>query len=288
MDEIKQDRLLVAGATGYLGRFMVRELKARGHFVRALARTPAKLDDLGEELDEVVAGEVTRPASLVGCCEGIDMVFSSVGITRQQGRLSWRDVDYQGNLNLLAEARRAGVRKFIYVSAIDGPELTHLDIIKAHEDFVEALDASGLEYTVVRPTGFFSDLAEIYEMASKGRVYLFGDGDSRINPFHGADLAVACADALKDERQSIDVGGPEVLSWREVATLAFKVQGKPVRISTVPLWVMAVAIFFTRLFNRHTAGLMAFFTTIGTRNMVGPPSGDHTLGDHFQELEAAR
>jgi uncharacterized protein YbjT (DUF2867 family) len=281
-------RVLVAGATGYLGSFVLRELKARGHFVRALVRSPEKLADLRDELDEIAAGAVTQPATLTGCCHGIDVVFSSVGITRQQGKLTWKDVDYQGNLNLLAEARRAGVRKFVYVSAIDGPKLTHLDIVKAHEDFVAALAASGLEYTVLRPTGYFSDLAEIYQMARKGRVYLFGDGKSRINPIHGADLAVACADALDDERRAIDVGGPETLTWREVAALAFEVQGKRVKISTVPLWIMTLVIFVTRLFSRHKAELLAFFTTMGTRDVLGPSTGTHTLAEHYRKMEAAR
>jgi uncharacterized protein YbjT (DUF2867 family) len=281
-------RVLVAGATGYLGRHVVRELKARGLFVRAQARTPNKLEDLRDKIDEIVAGEVTQPETLAGLCDGIDVVFSSVGITRQQGKLTWKDVDYQGNLNLLAEAKRAGVRKFVYVSAIGGPQLTHLDIVKAHEDFVAALERSGLEYTVLRPTGFFSDLTEIFEMARKGRVYLFGDGESRINPIHGADLAVVCADALEEERRAIEVGGPETLTWREVATLAFEAQGKPVKISRIPLWVMASVIFLTRLFSRHTAELMAFFTTMGTRDVIGPQTGTHTLGAHFRSLEAAR
>ena len=280
-------RVLVAGATGYLGRFVTRELKSRGHFVRALARSPDKLDDLRLQLDEVMPGEVTRPETLAGACDGIEVVFSSVGITRQQGKLTWKDVDYQGNCNLLAEAKRAGVRKFVYVSAIDGPQLTHLDIVKAHEDFVAELASSDLDYTVLRPTGYFSDLAEIYKMAGKGRVYLFGDGESRINPIHGADLAVACADALGDDRTAIDVGGPETLTWREVATLAFEVQGKPFRITTVPRWIIATVIFLTRLFSRHTAGLLDFFTTMGTRDVVGPPTGKRTLNAHYQALAAA-
>ncbi len=281
-------RVLVAGATGYLGGFVVRELAKRGCFVRALARSPEKLEPFTDEINEVVTGEVTQHATLTGCCQGIDVVFSSVGITRQQGKLTWKDVDYQGNLNLLAEAKRANVRKFVYVSAIDGPKLTHLDIVKAHEDFVAALAASGLEYTVLRPTGYFSDLTEIYQMARKGRVYLFGDGKSRINPIHGADLAVACADAIDDERRAIDVGGPETLTWREVAALAFEVQGKPVKISTVPRWAMTVVIFVTRIFNRHTAELLSFFTTMGTRDVLGPSAGTHTLGAHYRKLEAAR
>jgi uncharacterized protein YbjT (DUF2867 family) len=281
---VMQRRVLVAGATGYLGRFVARELKARGHVVRALARSPQKLDDLRDELDEIVEGEVTRPATLAGTCDGVEVVFSSVGITRQRDGLTFRDVDYQGNKNLLQEAQRAGVKKFIYVSVLGGPELTHLEIVKAHEDFVAALKASGLDYAVVRPSGFFSDLEELYQMAGRGRVYLFGRGDRRVNPIHGADLAARCADLLEVEREEIDVGGPEVLTWREIAELALRARGRPIRITAIPLWVVTLMIFVTRLFSRHRAGLLAFFATAATRDAVGPASGSRTLGEHFRQL----
>ena len=79
-------RVLVAGATGYLGRFVAREFKRRGHCVRALARSPAKLDDLRGELDEIVRAEVTRPETLSHVRDGIDVVFSSVGMPSGSGK----------------------------------------------------------------------------------------------------------------------------------------------------------------------------------------------------------
>ena len=80
-------RVLVAGATGYLGGFVAQELKARGYFVRALVRSPKKLDHLWDSADEILEGEVTRPETLEHVCDGIDVVFSSIGITRHQGDL---------------------------------------------------------------------------------------------------------------------------------------------------------------------------------------------------------
>lgn len=280
-------RVLVAGATGYLGRFVAREFKSRGHFVRALARSPEKLEDLRGELDEIVRGEVTRPETIEQVCDGIDVVFSSVGVTRQKDGLTWRDVDYQGNRNLLEAARRAGVEKFIYVSAVDGPALRHLDIVRAHEDFVDELRRSGLAYTVLRPTGYFSDMGEVFDMARKGRVYLIGRGENRTNPVHGADLAVRCVDAMDGEAREIEVGGPETMTWREIAALAFEVQGKRARITSVPVWLMKVLIFLTRLFNRHAGGLLAFFTAMSTRDVVAPLSGSHSLEAHYKELATA-
>ena len=130
-------------------------------------------------------------------CDGIDVLFSSIGITKQKDKVTFRDVDYQGNVNLLEAAQRAGVKKFVYVSVFNGPNLLHLDIVKAHEDFVEVLQTSGIDYAVLRPTGYFSDMTEFLEMAKKGRVYLIGRGSCRVNPIHGADLAVEFVHALE-------------------------------------------------------------------------------------------
>ena len=275
-------RILVAGSTGYLGGFVCQELQARGHFVRALARSPEKLAPVRDSLDEVVEAEVIRPGTLEHICDGIDVVFSSVGITRQKDGLTFRDVDYRGNKNLLDVALRAGVQKFVYVSAVNGARLRHLDIVDAHEAFVEELEASGLEHTVVRPTGYFSDMSEVLEMARKGRVWLIGSGTNRVNPIHGADLAVACADAIESGETEIAIGGPQTMTWREVAELAFKVLRQPPKVTSVPAWLMWTLVRLVRLFNRHQAELLAFFTTMATTDVVAPSTGTRTLEGHFE------
>jgi uncharacterized protein YbjT (DUF2867 family) len=279
-------KVLVAGATGYLGGFVAKEFKRRGHFVRALARTPRKLDYMKDQLDEIVKGEVTVPESIDNVCDGIDVVFSSIGLTRQKGNLTFQDVDYQGNKNLLEVAQKAGVKKFIYVSVLNGPNLPRLAIVKAHEDFVDELKASGMNYAVIRPTGYFSDMGQFFDMAMKGRVYLFGPGNNRINPIHGADLAVCCVDTLEGEKQEIDVGGPDVLTYREIAKLALEVQGKRVdKITSVPVWLMRVSIAVTKIFSKHQGELLAFLTTAMTSEGVAPATGTHTLKEHYKILQ---
>jgi len=275
-------RVLVAGCTGYLGGYVVSELQARGHLVRALARDPEKLRQKGIEANEVFQAEVTVPESLKTSCEGMDAVFSSIGITRQKDGLTFHDVDYQGNLNLLEEAIKSGVKKFIYVSVFNGPNLRDLDIVAAHEEFVDKLKASGIEYAVLRPTGYFSDMGQFLEMARKGRVYLIGKGENSVNPIHGADLAIECADALEGENQEIDIGGPEVFSYREIAELAFRATGKPVRITAIPAWLMKASTSVIKLFNRHQGGLIEFFTMAMTSNVVAPRTGSRSLEEHFK------
>ncbi len=276
-------RVLVAGATGYLGGYVAAEFKARGHFVRAMARSPEKLGRLRDSLDETVRAEITRPQTLDQVCQGMDAVFSSVGITRQKDGLTFRDVDYQGNLNLLEAALKAGVGKFIYVSVFNGPSLTHLAIVRAHEDFVRELKRSGIDYAVVRPTGYFSDLGEFLEMAKKGRVYLIGPGRNRVNPIHGADLASCCVDALDSAEKEIDVGGPEVLTYRRIAEAAFETLGKPIRITVVPSWLVRAIVAVVKVFNRHQGELLSFFATMMTSEVVAPKTGTRTLEEHFRK-----
>lgn len=120
-------RVLVEGATGCLGRFIAREFKRRGAWVWMLARKPDKLKTPGPFLkppiadlvDDLFVGEVTQPGTLRGLCDGIEIVFSSIGISRQKDKVSYMDVDYQGNRNLLDLALAAPVRKFVFVHAFN-------------------------------------------------------------------------------------------------------------------------------------------------------------------------
>ena len=97
------------------------------------------LENLNEYIDEKFTGEITDPNSLSGICKEIDIVFSSVGITKQKDGLTYMDVDYQGNVNLLEEAKKEGVKKFIYVSVFNSENMKNLKGIQAKVKFEEKL-----------------------------------------------------------------------------------------------------------------------------------------------------
>jgi len=281
-------KILVAGATGYLGRNVVKALKDRGFWVRALGRSEAKLDPIKEFADELFIGEVTDPDSLDGTCDGIDVIFSSVGITRQKDGLTYEDVDYQGNRNLLTIAEGSDVSKFVYVHVLNAEKLQHVAMIQAKQAFVDELKHSALDTTVICPTGFFSDMEEFLKMARAGRVYLFGDGSNRINPIHGADLAEICADALETREQQLDVGGPEVFTYREIAELAFDVLEKPKKITCLPKKLIATAVGALRWVVPVKAyGPIQFLATVMTMDVVGETYGRRRLVDHFRRCSKA-
>ena len=285
-------RVLVAGVTGYLGRFVIRELKRRGYWVRALARNPKKLEQTGpflqpavvNEIDDLFIGEVTRPETMRGLCDGIDIVFSSIGITRQKDKLTYRDVDYQGNRNILDIALESSVTKLIYVSVFNAHLYEHLVIVKSHEDFVRDLKVCGRDYVIIRPTGYFSDMAEFLSMARKGRIYMVGNGENKINPIHGADLANVCADAVTGREQEIPVGGPETYRMKEIAELAFLTLGKRPKITRIPSALANFSVTAISPFNKQMSDLVEFFVTAGQSDSVAPATGSHSLKSYYDEL----
>lgn len=279
------NRILLAGATGYLGIHIARELLTRGYYVRALARTPEKLKRNNIQATEVLQAEITQPDSIRNCCKNIDVVISTVGITRQKDGLTYMDVDYQANMNLLQEAKLSGVKKFIYVSVLNGENLRYLKICDAKELFVEQLKKSGLAYCIIRPNGFFSDMSEFYTMAKKGRAYLFGDGELKTNPIHGEDLAKVCVDAIDKPDQEIKAGGPETLTHNEIAAVAFDVLGGKPKITYIPNWLRVAILRLVRLFSSSKVyGAIEFLMTVMAMDMVAPEYGRHTLREYFTNL----
>jgi uncharacterized protein YbjT (DUF2867 family) len=288
----KMQKVLVAGATGYLGRFVTQEFKKRGYWVRALARNPKKLKEAGpfmepaikDQIDEIFVGEVTKPETLSGLCDGIDIAFSSIGITRQRDKVSFIEVDYHGNRNLLELAVKARVKKFIFVSVFKADVIEKLAV--AREMFVKDLRESGLDYAVIRPTGYFSDMGEYLKMAKSGRVYLIGGGHHRINPIYGADLAEICADAVESRQREIPVGGPETYSHEEIAELAFSVLGKTQKIRRIPVWMVNLAVKMIRPFSEHYYTLASFFTAVMQNDFAAPKTGTHSLREYFEKLSS--
>lgn len=282
------NKVLLAGATGYLGGYILKELLRKGFETKALVRNEKKLPQecLTHPKLQLVQAELTHPDALKGCCWDIDVVISTVGITRQKDGLTYMDVDYQANLNLLEEAKRSNVKKFIYISVLNADKLTHLKICAAKEKFVMALKGSGIEYCVIRPTGYFSDMAEFYEMAKKGRVFLFGDGEHKMNPIHGADLALICVNAVTSCEKEVLAGGPQILSHNQIAETAFSVALKKPKITHIPNWFTKFVLFLIRTFTgSKTYGPIEFFMTVLTMDMIAPEYGDHRLKAYFERLK---
>jgi uncharacterized protein YbjT (DUF2867 family) len=163
------------------------------------------------------------------------------------GKNSSARVDDVGQRALINAAKDAGVGHFIYTSVL-GASATHpVDFWRTKERIERYLIASGLPYTIIRPSAFME--VHAHELIGKAvlagkAVVLFGPGTNPKNFVAAADVAALVVLALEDERlrgATVDIGGPENLSSRQVVGVFERVTGRPARIVHLPLPVLRVA-----------------------------------------------
>lgn len=282
----RNETVVVAGATGYLGGHVVQAARGAGYRVRGLARDASRLGPV----DEAFVARATDPASLEGLFDGASIAFSSIGVRHVRRRPTIWEVDMQANLNLVDAAERAGVRRFVFVSVLGGDTLRdRFPAAEARERVVDRLRRSDMSFAVLRPSGFFNDMLETLEMAKRGRVWLFGDGSAELNPIHGRDLAAACVAALQEEgRNEADIGGPEVWSMRQIGELAFQALGRPPRFGHLPLGLLRALAALARPFNTNLHALMSMLIAFHRWPRLAPPTGTHRLLPFFREAVASR
>lgn len=234
--------VVLAGATGYLGRHLAIELASRGYTVRAVVRSRRRAEQPGpfgspsiaEAVTEWAEGPITDAGFVAGLCDGASRVVSALGVTRQKAS-PW-EVDYLANRCLLEDAERVGVRSFLYVNVMHAETGRSL-ILRSKAAFAATLARSTVAHQIVNPSGYFSDVSDFWTMARRGFVLLPPAGDVRVAPIHGADLAAFCIDKLGDTIGSWEVGGPDVLTYRQIADLAITAAGVRARIRCYrPLW----------------------------------------------------
>jgi NADH dehydrogenase len=239
-------KVLVTGGTGVVGKSAVDHLLRRGHTVRLLSRHADEDARQWAEGVEPRAGDVGDPAALRGAADGCDAVLHVAGIVAESPpEVTFDKVNVQGTRNLVEEAARAGVRRFVYVSSL-GAERGASDYHrskKAAEDEVAA--GFPREWLVVRPGNVYGPGDEVISLLLKmvrtlPAVPLVGAGDQPFQPVWVEDLGEALALAVEGEGGSgamLDMGGPELTTMGELFDLLSELTGKsPVRIP-IPEWL---------------------------------------------------
>jgi uncharacterized protein YbjT (DUF2867 family) len=281
--------VLVAGASGHLGRELLTELRRRGHTTRALVRDPSRLP--AGAADEVVVADAARD-DLGDACRGADVVISVLGGTSRFGagpRTPFHESDTKPNLRLLETAEEAGVGRFAYVTLLGADQLRGNPYVDAHEDVVDALRGRPIAHTIIRANGFFSIYDEMLDAVRKGRFRILGDPDRLHNPVHDADLAVACVDALEEGAEEVEVGGPETLTRRQEAELAYAAVGKDAgRIGRMPTPLVRGLAAIMRPVDPRRAAIADMTVRICSIDAVGPAHGERRLGEYLRERARAR
>jgi len=236
--------ILIIGATGHLGGHVARQLLAQGHTVRAMTREPTRAHSLRAAGAEVVRGDLRDPDSLRAAMRGVLAVVSASHAMLGAGRNASSRVDDEGQRALIDAAKDAGGAHFVYTSVL-GASATHpVDFWRTKERIERYLIASGLAYTIIRPAAFME--VHAYELIGKAvlagkAAVLFGPGTNPKNFVAAADVAALVVLTIEDERfrdATVEIGGPENLSSRQVVAVFERMTGIPARVVHLPLPVL--------------------------------------------------
>lgn len=267
-------KVVLAGAFGKLGSDILRALVRDGHDVLAVDMVLRELDGI-EGSYEKKQVDVTKPEQLKGLCDGADAVITTVGLTRTSAEVTNYDIDYHGNLNLLNEAKRAGVKKFAYVSVLKADKAPKVPMLHAKYLLEEALKASGIDYVIFRPTGYFYDIAKVFKpMIEKGEVTLLGKKPVSANVIDTTDLADFMLLHLGDRNVTYDIGGTETYTYEEIARMFFAAAGKEPVIKHAPPFLFDVLAFVNKLKKNGKEAILRFSKWTLTESMVA----DHKFG----------
>lgn len=231
---------------------------AAGSRVRVFGRDPTRLGDLAGLGAEIFVGDLSDHDTLVAACKGADKVFTSAHGFMAGARRGSRAVDLAGNRNLVRAAADCDVAHLVFTSVYMNEAMTAIDFM-AHKRATEAeLRASGLAYTILRPTAFMDTWAWLVGSAMLGGrpVVVYGDGKNPVNFVAAADVAnVACMALARTEavHEEVGIGGPENLSQLQVIEIFERVLERAAEKKHVPTPILRAMSLIVKPFRPAVA-----------------------------------
>ncbi|MEB3252590.1 MAG: SDR family oxidoreductase [Cyanobacteriota bacterium] len=291
-------KLLVVGATGTLGRQIVRRALDEGHDVRCLVRSAQRASFLREWGVELIRGSLTKPDTLPPALEGVDAVIDAATARPSESVL---EVDGQGKINLIEATKAAGIQRFIFVSILNSDRFPDVPLMKIKHSTEKLLVESGLDYTILQPCGFLQGLIGQYAIPilEKQAIWVMGEA-APIAYMDTQDIAKFAIRALTlptTSRRSFPLAGPRAWGAYEIIRLCERKCGQDAKVSRMSLGLLRgirrVAYFFQWGWN--FADRLAFVEVIaGSQPLDAPmeevysifgidPAEITTLEDYLQE-----
>mgnify|MGYP000034607221 CR=1 FL=1 len=283
-------KILVVGATGTLGRQVVRRAIDDGHQVRCLVRGGNKAMFLKEWGAELINADLCYPESLPLALEGVEAVIDAA-TSRATDSVSIRKVDWDGKVALIQAVKKAGIDRFIFFSILsnqDFPEVPLMEIKRCTELF---LAESGLNYTILQPCGFMQGLISQYAIPilDNQGVWITGTS-SAIAYMDTQDIAKFAIRALSTpatEKKTFPIVGTRAWSADEIIRLCERLSDKTAKIARMPLGVLRgmrrLVGFFQWGWN--VADRLAFTEVIASGKTLDAPMAEvyETFGLNAEE-----
>lgn len=269
-------KILVVGATGTLGRQVVRRAIDEGHQVRCLVRSGNKSMFLKEWGAELIKGDLCYPESLPLALVGVDAVIDAA-TSRPTDSESIKRVDWEGKISLIQAVKTAGIDRFIFFSILGNqnfPEVPLMEIKRCTELF---LAESGLNYTILQPCGFMQGLISQYAIPIlDGQGVWITGTSSAIAYMDTQDIAKFAVRALSvpaTERKTFPIVGTRAWSADEIIRLCERLSDKSAKIARMPLGVLRAMRSFLGFFQWgwNVSDRLAFTEVIASGKTLDAP-----------------
>lgn len=249
------NRILITGASGFIGTHLLDVLKDRPFAVKCLARNKERSARFNEKGFEAVPGNVLDRESLKGCLAGVDTVVHLVGVIHARGEFTFERVHVDGTRNLVEEARGAGVKYFFYQSALGASPSSSSRFLSTKAEAEDIVKESGIPYTIFRPSlvvgerdGFTDKLKAFIRLGPV--VPVAGDGNAKYQPLDVDDW-VKCFVSVFGNKDAVgktyEFGGPEHLTQNEIVSLMMETMGIKRTVVHLPVSFMRAGVPFLGL-----------------------------------------
>jgi len=234
-------KVLVVGATGTLGRQIVRHAIDQGHQVRCLVRSQRKAAFLKEWGAELVGGTLRDKSTIIAALEGMDAVIDAA-TARATDSASIKQVDWDGKVNLIQAAKTAGVDRFIFFSILNAEKYPNVPLMEIKRCTEKFLAESGLKYTILRPCGFMQGLIGQYAIPMLDNQTVWITGESTAIAYMDtqdiAKFAVRALEVPETVGQSYPVVGSKAWKAEEIIEVCERLSGKEGKIWRLPMGLL--------------------------------------------------
>jgi len=261
-------------------------LRERNVPVRAFVRLTSRYTELEHRGAEIFIGDLKRDKDIQKACHGVKAVISTHGSNEASQEEDAQTIDYRANVELIDQAKAAGVEHFTFISVL-GADRGYEDapVFKAKWEVERYLQASGLNYTILRPSGFASNLLPPAERFRQTGIYLLvGDPKNHTSIVSTDDLARIAAESADREdawNQIFCVGGAEVLQREDIPKTFSRIFDREPIILNLPLLAVDGLRSAIGLFNPKTKEALGTFRTLLANEFFCLPSEIDRLQSTF-------